>query len=94
MNFPMLFESNLVEIMKRQNIFPKLRKPQNMVFCRSETLKSLTLKKINSKVALIFMFSNKATEIDKNLHRTLCSKYKIYGEDFVNFSGLLRKYEF
>ena len=24
---------------------------------------------------------------------TLCSKCQIYGEDFVNFSGLLRKYE-
>jgi len=24
---------------------------------------------------------------------TLCSKYQIYGEDFVDFSGLLRNYE-
>jgi len=40
------------------------------------------------------MFSKKATQIDKNLHCEFdASKCQIYGEDFVNFSGLLRKYE-
>ena len=41
------------------------------------------------------MFSKKATKIDKILtvDLTLSSKCQIYGEDFVNSSGLLRKYE-
>ena len=40
------------------------------------------------------MFS-KATKIDEIFtnNLTLCSKCQIDGEDFVNFSGLLRKYE-
>ena len=42
-----------------------------------------------------FMFSKKATKIDEifTLNLTLCSKCQIDGEDFVNFCGLLRKYE-
>ena len=42
-----------------------------------------------------FMFSKKATKIDEifTVDLTLCSKCQIYGEDFVNFRGLLGKYE-
>ena len=42
-----------------------------------------------------FMFSKKATKIDEifTVDLTLCSKCQIYGEDFANFCGLLRKYE-
>ena len=41
------------------------------------------------------MFSKKATKIDEilTIDLTLCSKRQINGEDFVNFRGLLRKYE-
>ena len=41
------------------------------------------------------MFSKKATEIDEifTVNLTLCSKCQINGEDFVNFRGLLGKYE-
>ena len=41
------------------------------------------------------MFSKKATKIDEifTVDLTPCSKRQIDGEDFVNFSGLLRKYE-
>ena len=42
-----------------------------------------------------FVFSKKATEIDKifTVDLTLCSKCQIDGEDFVNFCGLLKKHE-
>ena len=42
-----------------------------------------------------FMFSKKATKIDEIFTVDLipCSKRQIDGEDFVNFCGLLRKYE-
>ena len=47
-------------------------------------------------VRLKFMFSMKATKIDKifTVDLTLCSKRQIdgEGEDFVNFRGLIRKY--
>ena len=41
------------------------------------------------------MFSKKATKIDKifTVDLTLTTKSQIDGEDFVNFCGLLRKYE-
>ena len=41
------------------------------------------------------MFSKKATKIDEIfiIDLTPCSKRQIGGEDFVNFRGLLRKYE-
>ena len=41
------------------------------------------------------MFSKKATKSDKifTVNLTLCNKRQIDGEDFVNFRGLLRKYE-
>ena len=41
------------------------------------------------------MFSKKATKIDEifTVDLTLYSKCQIDGEDFVNFCGLLRKYE-
>ena len=44
---------------------------------------------------LKFMFSKKATKIDKIFtdNLTLCSKCQIDGEDFVNFCGLLIKHE-
>ena len=42
-----------------------------------------------------FMFSKKASKIDKifTVDLTVCSKRQIDGDDFVNFRGLLRKYE-
>ena len=41
------------------------------------------------------MFFKKATKIDEifTVDLTLCSKHQINGEYFVNFCGLLRKYE-
>ena len=41
------------------------------------------------------MFFKKATDLRKifTVDLTLCSKSQIDGEDFVNFYGLLRKYE-
>ena len=41
------------------------------------------------------MFSKRATKIVQifTVNLTLCSKRQIDGEDFVNFRGLLRKYE-
>ena len=45
--------------------------------------------------AVKFMFSKKATKIDEvfTVHLMLYIKRQISGEDFVNFRGLLRKYE-
>ena len=42
-----------------------------------------------------FMFSKKATNINEifTVDLTLCSKCQIYGEDLVNFCGLLRKHK-
>ena len=42
-----------------------------------------------------FTFSKKATKIDEicAVDLTLCSTCLIYGEDFDNFCGLLRKHE-
>ena len=42
-----------------------------------------------------FMFSKKATKFDKifTVDLTLCSRFQIDGEDFVNFCGLVRKHE-
>ena len=44
---------------------------------------------------LKFMFSKKATKIDKifAVNLTLYSKCQIKGEDFIKFCGLLRKCE-
>ena len=44
---------------------------------------------------LKFMYFKKATKNDEIFTNdlTLCSKCQIYGEDFVNFRGLLIKYE-
>ena len=41
------------------------------------------------------MFSEKATKINKifTINLALCSKCQMDGEDFINFNGLLRKYE-
>ena len=41
------------------------------------------------------MFFKKATKIDEifTIDLTICSKRQIDSEDFVNFCGLLRKYE-
>ena len=41
------------------------------------------------------MFSKKTTKIDEifTVDLTVCSKCRIDGEDFVKFSGLLRKHE-
>ena len=48
-----------------------------------------------SPLSLKFMFSKKATKIDKifTVYLTLYSRRQINGEDFVNFCGLLRKHE-
>ena len=42
-----------------------------------------------------FMFSKKAKQIEEifTVYLTLCSKCQIFGEDLVNFCGLLRKHE-
>ena len=47
------------------------------------------------RFSLKFMFSRKTTKIDEifTFDLTLCTKCQIDGEDFVNFCGLLRKYE-
>ena len=50
----------------------------------------------NLSLSLIkFMFSKKATKIDKifTINLTVCSNRQIDVEDFVNFCGLLRKHE-
>ena len=53
--------------------------------------------KVTAEVAaeIKFMFSKKATKIDKifTVDLMLCSKRQIDSEDFVYFRGLLRKYE-
>ena len=41
---------------------------------------------------LKFTFSEKATKIF-TVNLTVCSNHQIKSEDFVNFCGLLRKYE-
>ena len=53
----------------------------------------LILQKKDKSVKL--KFSKKATRIDEifTVDLTLCSKCQIYGEDFVNTRGLLRKYK-
>ena len=44
-------------------------------------------------IVIKFMFSKKDTKIDEifTVNLTLCSKFQIDGEDFINFCGLLRK---
>ena len=46
-------------------------------------------------VYLKFVFSKKATNIDEifTVDLTLITYCQIYGEDFINFCGLLRKHE-
>ena len=48
-----------------------------------------------NNLTLKFMVSRKTTKIDEifTFDLTLCTKCQIDGEDFVNFCGLLRKYE-
>ena len=57
--------------------------------------KIVSQKSIGSGIShvLKFMFSKKASKIDKifTVDLTLCSKGQIDEEDFVNFCGLLRK---
>ena len=50
---------------------------------------------VEKKEVLKFVFSEKATKIDKifTVDLTVCSKCKIDGEDFVKFCGLLGKHE-
>ena len=52
-----------------------------------------SLKPMNNKLLLKYMFSKKTTKIDEifTVDLRLCSKRQIDGEDFVNFRGL-RKY--
>ena len=56
---------------------------------------SIVLPYANGEIQLKFMFSKKATKIDKifTVDLTLCSKCQIDGEDFVNFCGFLRKHK-
>ena len=48
------------------------------------------------RLAVKFMFSKKATKIDKifTLDLTLCSKCQIEGEDFVDFFAFLKNTNF
>ena len=52
---------------------------------------SKVIPKNNGNLAVKFMISKKATKIYKIF--TVDCKCQIDGEDFVNFSGLLRKHE-
>ena len=47
------------------------------------------------RLAVKFVFSKKATKIEEifTVYLTLTTKCQIDSEDFVNFSGLLRKHE-
>ena len=55
----------------------------------------LFVTRFEKNLTVKFMFSKKATKIDEifTVKLTLCSKCQIDGEDFINFCGLLRKYE-
>ena len=52
-------------------------------------------KYLMQRVSLKFMFSKKAVKFEEifTVDLTVCSKRQIEGEEFVNFRGLLRKYE-
>ena len=54
-----------------------------------------TLTKITISFVLKFVFSKKATKIDKVfiVDLTVCSKCQIDGENLVKFCDLLRKHE-
>ena len=77
----------------RKEISCKLHRIRFGAFIRVEYLEVCS--KTRNLINLKFMFSKKATKIDKIfiVDLTLCSKRKIDGEDFVNFRGLLRKCE-
>ena len=49
----------------------------------------------DSQAEIKFVFSKKATKIDKifTIDLTICGKCQIDQEDFVKFCGLLRKHE-
>ena len=59
------------------------------------TCLSSMYKYLCSQAGLKFMFSKKATKIDKifTIDLTVCSKCQINGEDLVKFCVLLRKHE-
>ena len=75
--------------LKRATILEKTRQ-----FCYL-TKKNIIIVYFLKKTMLKFMFSKKATKIDKifTIDLTLCSKCQIDSEDFVKFCGLLRKHE-
>ena len=54
-----------------------------------------TVYKTLSSFLIKYMFSKKATKIDKifTINLTVTTYCQIDGEDFVNFFGLLRKHE-
>ena len=72
----------------------KTRYPWAKSYQQSTVYICMTTLKISSS-RLKFMFSKKATKIGKifTVNLTVSSKRQIDGEDFVNFSGLLRKRE-
>ena len=61
----------------------------SLLFCADTTIYRKSAIKVH-------MFSKKATKINEifTVDLTLCSKCQIYGEDFVNFCGLLENTNF
>ena len=80
--------ANEVTLTRRQTLESRTNKILEFLLLAIETPVRVAMKHI-----VKFMFSKKATKIDKifTIDLTLCSKGQIYGEDFVNFRGLLRK---
>ena len=60
-----------------------------------KTYQSLLISDQSFTLVWMNKFSKKATKFDKtfSVDLTLCSKCQINGKDFVNFCGLLGKYE-
>ena len=82
--------ANEVTLTRRQTLESRTNKILEFLLLAIETPVRVAMKTI-----VKFMFSKKATKIDKifTVDLTLCSNHQIDGEEFVNFRGLLRKYE-
>ena len=106
MNWFLLFSlhSQILSIFKSSNFLLKLWQSfespvrfalsiSNAIF--SSIFPQLIPQLLPQLLTLKFMFSKKATKIDKifTVDLTLCSKCQIDSEDFVNFCGLLRKHK-
>ena len=88
---------------RSDNFFFLFRLASQLKFCKVSTVQMfmLAISKMrttqNWKIIPIikFMFFKKTTKIDEifTVDLTLCSKRQINGEDFLNFHGILRKYE-